>query len=149
MSPLRTSPLSAQAVELQRWLLTDGDELRRLRTDVRTALLVFRLVDRELLHELPERVVLVATELAGNALRHGRPPAVVRLLRADGHFILDVADHDPATAPKLAAVHDANGGGRGLHIARSLSLEVCWYATEVAKHVWASFPMNPAAPSGR
>ncbi len=90
-------------------------------------------------------IVLVATELASNALRHGLPPAVVRLLTADGQFFLEVADRDLASVPKLAEAHPAVGGGRGLHIARSLSLEVCWYATEQFKHVWASFP-NPAAP---
>ena len=88
-------------------------------------------------------IVLVATELASNALRHGRPPAVVRLLKGDDQFFLEVADRDLASVPKLAEAHPAVGGGRGLHIARSLSLEVCWYATEHFKHVWASFPVHP------
>jgi anti-sigma regulatory factor (Ser/Thr protein kinase) len=141
MGRLRTSQLPAQAVELHQWLLAGADELRPLRADLQKAL-----AD----HQLPEDgsgpIVLVATELASNALRHGQPPAVVRLLKGDEHFFLEVADRDLASVPKLAEAHPAVGGGRGLHIARSLALEVCWYATEHFKHVWASFPTGPAAP---
>jgi serine/threonine-protein kinase RsbW len=140
MSLLRTSPPPAQAVEIEQWLLSSGDELRPLRLGLRDALLTHRLVDPGEPDEAVNRVALVATELAGNALRHGSPPAVVRLLRGAGEFFVDVADHDPAGAPKLAEVHRAGVGGRGLHIARTLSHELCWYATEKTKHIWASFP---------
>jgi anti-sigma regulatory factor (Ser/Thr protein kinase) len=139
MGRLRTSQLPAQAVELHQWLLGDADELRPLRADLQKVLAGQRLAEDE-----TGPIVLVATELASNALRHGQPPAVVRLLRADGQFLLEVADRDLASVPKLAEAHPSVGGGRGLHIARSLALEVCWYATEHFKHIWASFP-NPAA----
>jgi serine/threonine-protein kinase RsbW len=136
MSLLRTSSPPEQAVELERWQLADADGLRRLRADLQAALRRHRLGSPE----AAEQVGLVATELAGNALRHARPPAVVRLLRAHGCFILDVADRDLDSAPKLASDRHGRDGGRGLHIARSLSTEICWYATERHKHVWASFP---------
>jgi serine/threonine-protein kinase RsbW len=136
MSLLRTSSPPEQAVELEQWQLADADGLRRLRAELHGALRRHRLAAPE----VAEQVGLVATELAGNALRHGRPPAIVRLLRAHGCFIVDVADRDLDSAPKLANAQHGRDGGRGLQIARSLSTEICWYATELHKHVWASFP---------
>jgi serine/threonine-protein kinase RsbW len=140
MSLLRTSSPPEQAVELQRWRLTDADGLRQLRTDLHQALRQHELIAPTAPWEVADRVALVATELAGNALRHGRPPAVVRLLRVDHQFILDVADRDRDSVPELANAGDGQAGGRGLHIARSLSTEICWYVTDQHKHVWASFP---------
>ena len=140
MSLLRTSPPPAQAVELQQWVLSSGDELRPLRLGLRAALTEHRLIGPARPDETADRVILVATELASNALRHGRPPAVVRLLRGDGEFYLDVADQDRTGGPELAGVHRPGVGGRGLHIARTLARELCWYATEDTKHIWASFP---------
>jgi len=93
--------------------------------------------------DLRERMELVATELSGNALRHGTPPVVVRLLRADDCYILDVADGATDRAPAPADGHrDVQAGGRGLPIVQSLARQVAWYATGSAKHVWASFPVR-------
>jgi anti-sigma regulatory factor (Ser/Thr protein kinase) len=124
-----------------------GGELRQMRAELREVL-------REVLREhrvagrsvspVAERAALVATELTSNALRHGRPPAVVRLLLADGCFILDVADEDRANLPEPVAAEYTDDGGRGLHIARSLAKEVGWYTTEHAKHIWALFPVDSA-----
>jgi len=144
MSLLRTSPPPAQAVELEQWSLSHGDELRPLRLGLRDALSAHRLVDPAVTDEVTDRVVLVATELASNALRHGHPPAVVRLLRCDSRFLVDVADHDVAGVPQLAGIHLAGVGGRGLHIVRTLALDLCWYATTTTKHIWASFPVTDA-----
>jgi hypothetical protein len=141
MSLLRTAPPPAQAVELGQWLVATGTDLRPLRLGLRAALVAHRLTGPAEPDEVADRVILVATELASNALRHGAPPAVVRLLRGDEEFLIDVADHDVAGAPRLAHVHDAGIGGRGLHICRTLAREMCWYVTERTKHIWASFPL--------
>jgi serine/threonine-protein kinase RsbW len=187
MSLLRTSPPPAQAVELERWHLSSGDELRSLRLGLRAALPAHRLLpaatpaettlapneeqpadktrtaeeagtDEETsadearaaaeahAAEVADGVILVATELASNALRHGDPPAVVRLLRGSGEFLVDVADHDVAGAPRLAVVHQRGAGGRGLHIAGTLARELGWYVTATTKHIWASFPLSSAGP---
>ena len=145
MSAVRRSAPPAQSIELRRWELTSGDELRVLRRELQAALRAHDLAapDRS---PVTEQAVLVVTELASNALRHGRPPAVVRLLEADGCFILEVADGDVSSAPQLAAARHVDDGGRGLHIARSLALEVCWYTTERAKHIWAAFPAETSRP---
>jgi hypothetical protein len=61
------------------------------------------------LADLAERLMIAATELAGNALRHGKPPTIVALLRADGHLIIDVTDNDPTSRrpPPTLTAHPA------------------------------------------
>lgn len=91
------------------------------------------------LGSVADNMLLVASELASNALRHGRPPTVVQLLRHGDRLILDVADHDPFTAPVIAGERPAGEGGFGLVIARRLAQQVGWYTNPPTKHVWAMF----------
>ncbi|MFG3297506.1 ATP-binding protein [Micromonospora chersina] len=140
MGQLRTSPPPPQAAELERWVLSTAEELRELRASLRDALTRHGLVQGEDLDEVPHLVVLVATELATNALRHGRPPTIVTLLATDDCFLLDVGDHDLSTVPGLGDIHPLDSGGRGLMLAESVSLAVGWYATYETKNIWASFP---------
>jgi len=137
---LRTSTPPPEARELKAWVLNTTAELRALRANLHQALTGHPLVAGECLDDIPERVVLVATELAANGIRHGRPPTVIRLLCTDDEFVLDVADHDRQHLPELADTRPIDAGGRGLLIAQSFSLEVGWYATDHTKHIWASFP---------
>lgn len=139
MAPLPPSPPPPRATLLTRWTLSSPSELRTLRASLHEALTGNDLVAGEHLDEIPELVVLVATELATNALRHGLPPTVVSLLAAEDCFILDVADHDLSTTPEPAEFQPFDSGGRGLQLAEALSLAVGWYATDDAKHIWASF----------
>lgn len=121
-------------------MLHSPDQLRTLRAGLSEE------IPGEPLADVPERMLLVATELATNAIRHGRPPTEVKLLRTDSQFVLDVLDRDPDTSPEPADAAWDSAGGRGLQIAQSLSLDVGWYTTAQAKHVWASFPA-PIAPA--
>ncbi|WBC10570.1 ATP-binding protein [Micromonospora sp. WMMA1947] len=139
MGQLRTSPPPPQATELERWVLDSPEDLRGLRASLREALNRHGLVQGEDLDEVPHLVVLVATELASNALRHGRPPTIITLLATDDRFLLDVADHDVSTVPELTDISPTDSGGRGLFLAQSVSLDVGWYATEKTKNIWASF----------
>jgi hypothetical protein len=66
-------------------------------------------------------------------------PTVVRLLRLDDRLIIDVSDHDLTTTPQLADDRPIGAGGLGLRLTRSFATELGWYATDVTKHVWASF----------
>ncbi|WP_030272873.1 ATP-binding protein [Micromonospora globosa] len=139
MGQLRTSPPPPQASELERWVLDSPEDLRGLRASLRDALNRHGLVQGADLDEVPHLVVLVATELASNALRHGRPPTIITLLATDDRFLLDVADHDVSTVPELTDIHPMDSGGRGLFLAQSVSLDVGWYGTEKTKNIWASF----------
>ncbi|MFG1776467.1 ATP-binding protein [Micromonospora sp. NPDC049048] len=144
MGQLSSSPPPPQAVELRRWTLSEPADLHALRASLHEELTGDVLGEGEALAEVPELVALIATELATNALRHGIPPTIVRLLATDDHLILDVADHDLSSLPEFAEAgpeaEPEGDGGRGLQLARALSLDVGWYATDTTKNIWASFP---------
>jgi len=128
--------------ELGRWVLGDAPHLQSLRAGLQRA--VLGRADAENREDLAERLVIVATELAGNALRHGRPPTVVILQRSDGHLVLDVLDSDPGAVPQVDEQRQTGQGGLGLVLAQRLAEQVGWYPTEGGKTVWASFAL--AAP---
>jgi serine/threonine-protein kinase RsbW len=137
MSSLPASVPHPAAVELRCWRLDNFRELRRLRADLRDA--VAGSADRTL-GDLAERMAVVATELATNALRHGLPPTEVRLLRDHDRLIIDVADHDLEAAPVLDEDRPLGAGGLGLQLTREFAVDVGWYIGDATKHVWAGFP---------
>jgi two-component sensor histidine kinase len=118
-------------------------QLKQLRVALHEALVGQPVpTDREL-DEVPQKMLLVATELATNALTHARPPTVVQLRRTDHTFILDVTDDDPTTMPEIAERDPLRAGGRGLRLARELALDIGWYVDQQIKHIWAEFPLPP------
>ena len=130
--------------EISRWTLDQPLELAVVRAALQQALcdrLPSSTVD---LDDLAERLLIVATELAGNALRHARPPTVVALLRSDGHLIVDVIDTDPATGPAVDSHRRPGEGGIGLPLAERLAEDVGWFPSGGCKHVWAQFTIPPA-----
>jgi signal transduction histidine kinase len=131
------------AVDVQQWVL-DSCGLRQLRASLFVALNGEPMPPGGELDEVPERVMVVATELATNALRYGRPPTRVYLRRTEHTFVLDVADEDPDTVPEAAGPRPPGGGGLGLHIVRDLAEAVGWYTDGTSKHVWAEFRIPPA-----
>jgi anti-sigma regulatory factor (Ser/Thr protein kinase) len=75
-----------------------------------------------------EHLVIVAGELASNAIRHGGGTGQLRLWHRDGVVYCQVSDNGPGirdpdvgTKPPDPANHD---GGRGLWICRHLSTEL-------------------------
>ena len=143
MDMIRTSPPPPHAEELRVWTLTSSGELRLLRASLQQELTSHPLLAAEDRDDILDRIVLVATELATNAIRHGIPPTQVRLLRNSEHLVLDVADRDLTRIPELSDTRPLHAGGRGLMLARSFSLDVGWYATDDSKHIWATFPIRP------
>ena len=139
MDLLPASRPPAPDVELRVWTLDDFAQLAQLRAALHGAL-AEGAGDAAVVGELIEKVAVVATELATNALRHGLPPTTVRLSRADDRFLLDVADHDLAAVPELDEERPFGQGGLGLLFAHRFSLETGWYTTAATKHVWATFP---------
>jgi serine/threonine-protein kinase RsbW len=122
--------------EIGRWRLDDAAQLRCLRAGLTEALTApARRADPP---DLTERLLIVATELAGNALRHSGPPVVV-VLRTDGHVIVDVADDAGHRLPSVDRQRAPGAGGLGLRLAAEMAEEVGWYPDGTGKHVWASF----------
>jgi hypothetical protein len=127
--------------EVARWVLDSFAELRSLRSSLHQALTGEQLPVGGHLDEVPEKVAVVATELATNALAHARPPTTVQLCRTDEAFILDVADEYPAAFPEFAQDRPPGAGGLGLQLVRDLALDIGWYIDGDVKHVWACFPI--------
>jgi serine/threonine-protein kinase RsbW len=137
MPSLPASVPHPAAVELRRWRLDNFRELRTLRAELRDA--VAETASRQP-GDLADRMAVVATELATNALRHGLPPTEVLLLRDHDRLIIDVADHDLTAAPRLDEDRPLGAGGLGLQLTREFAVDVGWYIGELTKHVWAGFP---------
>lgn len=127
--------------ELRRWVLDSAGQLKILRASLHEAITGEVLREGAELDEIPEKVVLVATELATNALRHGLPPTLVRLGRAGDRFVLDVVDHAPEVVPRYDTERGLGQGGLGLQLARQFSVDMGWYLDGGTKHVWAEFPV--------
>ncbi len=138
---LRASRPPRGFVVVRTWVVQTTAQLSALRADLQRELSAGPGPLQEL-HTVARDMVLVASELATNALRHGIPPTVVELLRERDTYLLDVADHDLSTQPHLAGTRAPGNGGFGLQIARRLALDVGWYTTDVTKHVWARFPVS-------
>ncbi|PRZ02888.1 hypothetical protein BCE75_11623 [Isoptericola sp. CG 20/1183] len=129
--------------EVRSWPLLAVEELAMIRDDLSATLPGS---PESSLEDVPESVVLVASELATNALSYAGRPAVVRLSERDGEYLLDVVDRAPDRVP--GAVEGPSGrGGFGLLLAARLAAEVGWYSTETAKHVWARFAARSRQPS--
>ncbi|MFF5297717.1 ATP-binding protein [Paractinoplanes globisporus] len=134
MSSLPDSVPYPRAAEICRWTLATFGDLRVLRAELRDA------VAGAAGGDVTDRITVVANELATNALRHGLPPTVVRLMREGDRLIIDVADHDRDGEPRIAVDRPLGAGGLGLQLTRTYAADVGWYSTEVTKHIWASFP---------
>jgi anti-sigma regulatory factor (Ser/Thr protein kinase) len=130
--------------EIARWTLDQPPELAAVRTALHRVLRDRLPGSTDDLEDLAERLVIVATELAGNALRHARPPTVVVLLRADGHLIVDVIDSEPGSGPAVDSQRRPGEGGLGLPLAEHLAEDVGWFTAGRRKHVWAQFTIRPA-----
>jgi serine/threonine-protein kinase RsbW len=141
MTSFPSSVPAAWGDQIHEWTLNSARELRELRSSLYTALTGKPELDGRL-DDVPEKMVLVATELATNALRHGRPPTVVRLFLDGDEFILDVADNDPEILPEFAESRPPGAGGLGLRLAQEFSLGIGWFVTDSTKHIWARFPKD-------
>jgi serine/threonine-protein kinase RsbW len=126
--------------ELARWTLAAPPQLHGLRAALQQA--VIDQSDAADPMDLAERLTIVATELAGNALRHAQPPTVVALQRSDGKFVVVVLDNAAGSAPAVADNRGAGEGGLGLVLAQRLAQDVGWYPTDTGKSVWATFALT-------
>lgn len=91
------------------------------------------LLDRE----LTETALLLVSELATNAIRHGTPPVRLSLRLHDDRLRVEVTDSSPAL-PQLGHPGPDQTGGRGLQIVQQLAAR--WGAgasrSRLGKTVW-------------
>ncbi|MGF1664341.1 MAG: ATP-binding protein [Kineosporiaceae bacterium] len=91
-----------------------------------------------------ERVGLVFSELATNALRHGRTPVTVTLSRSADGWLLTVSDAHRDEGPVVVERARSRSGGHGIRLVTQLSRLVGWYRDPELKHVWAEVPDSPS-----
>ncbi|WP_278236380.1 ATP-binding protein [Isoptericola sp. AK164] len=134
---------------LARWTVESADDLARIRTDLDRALrrLAGGTCDCCLAPSgaEPQHVVLIANELASNALEYTGGPAGLEL-RCDGTTaVVSVTDTRPDLPPILSPHRDLGKGGFGLQLALRVADDVGWYRDSAwEKRVWARFTL--AAP---
>jgi anti-sigma regulatory factor (Ser/Thr protein kinase) len=81
-----------------------------------------RVLPRWRLGAVLEPVLLVVSELVGNAVRHGRPPVDLRLRKAGRGVRVDVHDEEPT--PPIPSTADADAeSGRGLVLIDAVASE--------------------------
>lgn len=88
-------------------------------------------------------IVLVASELAANAIRHGSPPALLSLDYATSRVRVTVSNQAAASAePRILDAPADAGHGRGLAIVRELAEQVGWERDGDRLDVWAEFRLS-------
>jgi serine/threonine-protein kinase RsbW len=137
----RAAPSSFR--EIATWDLSDFEDLAVVRADLRE--LLKDDVRDGAVTDL-DRLLIVASELATNALRHGRRPARLRLLGDGTGYLVDAVDHAADVQPSLVLGRDPGQGGLGLVLVKRLAQDVGSYVSGRDKHVWARFdPREPQA----
>jgi anti-sigma regulatory factor (Ser/Thr protein kinase) len=81
-------------------------------------------------------VMMIATELVANAVRHTGAPVKLRLHRTNGRLVIDVADRDPRT-PRLREPDLLEEHHRGLMLVDAFAARWGSRPTADGKVVWA------------
>lgn len=131
------------------WRLENVDELAQARARLEERLCettptarVAGGSDRSLLQD----IVLVASELAANALEHAGGHARLDVVLDDSGLTVSVLDRSPDQPPVLTRDRALGEGGFGLQLTLRVADDVGWYRTpDGAKHVWARFTVDPEA----
>lgn len=84
-----------------------------------------------------EDVGLVTTELATNAVLHGRSTFTVTLRRDETHVVVQVADENPRLPMPVPTHSSSDLSGRGLGIVERLSTDWGIMPSASGKVVWA------------
>ncbi|MFI9783141.1 SpoIIE family protein phosphatase [Kitasatospora sp. NPDC051984] len=120
------------------WDLTDNpEEVGRARALVAGQLRTWGLEDLDFGTEL------MVSELVTNALRYGKPPIRLRLIR-DQHLICEVLDSS-STSPHVRHAADTDEGGRGLYMVAQLADRWGTRYHDRGKTIWAWQPLPDAA----
>ncbi|WP_137158527.1 ATP-binding protein [Blastococcus sp. CCUG 61487] len=101
-------------------------ELADLRSRLRATMTGSAVVERPTEEHWSERLVLLADELASNALRHGGLPVAAALSRHGDEWLVAVSDASPGMPPTPAQGRDPGKGGFGLYLVADLSTRHGW-----------------------
>lgn len=83
-------------------------------------------------------LLLVLSELVGNAVRHGGPPVTYELSHDAADLLVTVEDSNPQPPPAAPGPAPAGAeNGRGLLLVAALSRTWGWRPTARGKAVWA------------
>ncbi|WP_275559175.1 SpoIIE family protein phosphatase [Streptomyces sp. 5-6(2022)] len=82
---------------------------------------------------------LLVSELVANAIRHGKGPIGLRLLRGEG-LICEVTDCS-LTTPRIRHAAETDEGGRGLQLVSALSQRWGTRYTPTGKCIWTEQPL--------
>jgi len=120
------------------WLLPDDlTAAHAAREHVSDALAGGHLTN-DVLHDL----VLIASELAANAVRHGSPPALLRLDRDDSSVRITVSNHGESPDPRILTAEPGADHGRGLAMVEQLADSVGWERHGDRLDVWAEVALS-------
>jgi anti-sigma regulatory factor (Ser/Thr protein kinase) len=96
------------------------------------------------LGSLLDPVLIVVSELVGNAVRHGRPPVDLKLRKSGAGVRVDVHDEDPALPAGASAAVDTAESGRGMFLVDAFASESGVESIEGdGKVVWARVEQEP------
>ncbi len=122
-----------------RTVVVDVPRERALMFDVRgQARLAMR--SWALLDELVDTATLLASELATNALVHGRGRVELRLRLTRDRLVLEAVDAG-THMPRRRRAREDDEGGRGLHLVATLADRWGSRATDEGKVVWAELDL--------
>jgi anti-sigma regulatory factor (Ser/Thr protein kinase) len=86
---------------------------------------------------LLDPLLLVVSELVGNAVRHGRAPVRYEVHVDDDDLVLTVTDGNPAPPGPGSCCDSTAEGGRGLFLVGQLTRCWGWKPSGEGKQVWA------------
>ncbi|GAA0724188.1 hypothetical protein GCM10010199_33420 [Dactylosporangium roseum] len=102
---------------------------------------ISRALDSWGLAHLSRSAVMVGHELVANALRHGMPPAILRLLRRGDVLIIEVGDGSEQV-PRLSEIDNSTSmSGRGMRIVSKLARAWGVRPHPGGKTVWAEIAL--------
>jgi anti-sigma regulatory factor (Ser/Thr protein kinase) len=109
--------MEAEAPDVHVDLPPDATAAREARDATR------RTLPRWRLGALLDPVLLVVSELVGNAVRHGRPPVDLRLRKSDGGVRIDVHDEEPVPPRLPGFAAESSENGRGMFLVDAVAAE--------------------------
>ena len=98
--------------------------------------------ERSIAGEISKDLVLIASELAANAIRHGAPPALLCVSHEHGRIRITVSNHGGSPDPRVLSPDPESGHGRGLAIVETLADDVGWSRDGDRLDVWAEIRID-------